>query len=271
MKELSFRKRELYLQSDIQQHHYNITTRGYSVFEGFLSAEECATLKVGMEAALAAYKPHDDIERSVLDKYQIHDLFVSELNYARLLEDNRIDQLIAPFLGPSWIMYAATSSSIPPHGRNYASRLHVDCPRFQPGYIFNMGIIWALDEYTIENGALKILSGSQHSDVTPSLEYFEKNSTQLICPAGSLIVFNAKTFHKTCDNTTDQWSHSMTLNACRSFMKQRMDWVRFTPEHVVNQLNPLAKRLLGYDARLPTSLDEFFLPEDQRLYKANQG
>jgi ectoine hydroxylase-related dioxygenase (phytanoyl-CoA dioxygenase family) len=271
MKDLSFRDRDLYSQDDIQDHYYNITTRGYSIFESFLNLKECEILKVSMMTALGNYKPLDDIERSVLDKHQIHDLIVSDINYARLLEDQRIDQLIAPFLGESWIMYAATSSSIPPHGKNYASRLHVDSPRFYPGYIFNMGVIWALDDYTVENGALKILPGSQHSDTTPSLEYFENNSTQLQCPAGTLIVFNAKTFHRTCDNTTDNWNHSMTLNACRSFMKQRFDWVRFISEDISCQLNPLAKRLLGYDTRLPTSLNEFFLPEDQRLYKANQG
>lgn len=271
MSELSFRNRVIYSESEIGQHQYNILTRGYSAFEGFLTQDECNVLKSGMEFGLANYQPRENIERSILDKFQIHDLFISDINYARLLEDPRIDQLIAPFLGDSWIMYAATSSSIPPHGSNYASRLHVDCPRFYPGYIFNMGIIWALDEYTVENGALKILPGSQHSDITPSLDCFEKNASQIICPAGTLLVFNAKTFHRTCDNKTDNWSHSMTLNACRSFMKPRMDWVRFIPENVANRLNPLARRLIGYDTRLPTSLDEFFLPEDQRLYKANQG
>ncbi len=271
MKELSFRERNLYSKKFIKQHQYNINTRGYTLVEGFLKKGECATLKKGMESALLSFKPRINIKRSILDKFQIHDLVVSDINYARLLEDPRIDQLISPFLGKAWVMYAATSSSIPPNGRNYASRLHVDSPRFQPGYIFNMGIIWALDEYTAYNGALKILSGSQHSAETPTLEYFENNASQLICPAGTLIIFNARTFHRTCDNNTDKWSHSMTLNACRSFMKQRMDWVKFIPEHLANELNPLARRLLGFDTRLPASLDEFFLPEEQRLYKENQG
>lgn len=268
---LNFRDRALYSKDITEEHIYNIGTRGYSVFERFLSDNECSILKVGMEKALSEYKPRESSERSMLDKFQIHDLPIRDINYARLLEDPRLDQLIAPFLDAYWIMYAATSSSIPPKGSNYASRLHVDCPRFHPGYIFNMGIIWALDEYTEANGALKILPGSQHLNIVPSIDYFEQNAQQVLCPQGTLIVFNAKTFHRTCANNTDKWSHSMTLNACRSFMKQRMDWVRFFPNDIVSQLNPMAKRLIGYDTRLPTSLDEFFLPEQDRLYKANQG
>jgi ectoine hydroxylase-related dioxygenase (phytanoyl-CoA dioxygenase family) len=54
-------------------------------------------------------------------------------------------------------------------------------------------------------------------------------------------------------------------------MKQRMDWVRFVPPEISDQLNEQARRLLGFDTRLPTNLEEFFLPQDQRLYKANQG
>jgi ectoine hydroxylase-related dioxygenase (phytanoyl-CoA dioxygenase family) len=224
-----------------------------------------------MANAIGSFKPVKDAERSLLDKYQIHDLINRDINYGRLLEDPRLQQLIAPHLGDHWIMYAATSSSIPPYGCNYSSRLHVDSPRFYPGYVFNMGLIWVLDDYTAENGAIKILPGSQHSDVSPDFDFFEKNSTQISCKAGTLIVFNARLFHRTCTNSTSNWSHSMTLNACRSFMKQRMDWVRFIPTSVSDQLNAQARRLIGFDTRLPCSLEEFFVPDDQRLYKSNQG
>jgi ectoine hydroxylase-related dioxygenase (phytanoyl-CoA dioxygenase family) len=256
---------------ELDEHTYNVKTRGYSVLNNYLSQEDCDLLKVGMTNALSEFKPVNGSERSLLDRYQMHDLINRDINYARLLEDPRLQQLIAPHLGEHWIMYASTSSSIPPHGKNYASRLHVDSPRFSNSYVFNIGIIWALDDYTPDNGALKILPGSQHLDETPDLDFFEKNCIQVFCKAGTLLVFNARVFHRTCENSTGEWSHSMTLNACRSYMKQRMDWVRFVPEDISSQLNEQARRLVGFDTRLPTSLEEFFLPEEQRLYKSNQG
>jgi hypothetical protein len=54
-------------------------------------------------------------------------------------------------------------------------------------------------------------------------------------------------------------------------MKQRVDWVRFIPQAISGALNGQARRIIGFDTRLPTSLDEFFVPDDQRLYKPNQG
>jgi len=264
--------RPLFTKAQADEYSYLVQTRGYALIEGFLTEEETKLLKVPMSEAVQSFEPKPDIKQSVLDRYQIHDLINRDINYGRLLEDPRLQQLIAPHLGDHWIMYAATSSCIPPHGSNYASRLHVDSPRYHPGYIFNMGVIWALDDYTVENGgALKILPGSQHSNTRPDEEFFEKHCIQATCKAGSLLVFNAKIYHRTSENKTGHWNHSMTLNACRSFMKQRFDWVRFIPESISSQLNPQARRLIGFDTRLPTSLDEFFLPDEQRLYKANQG
>lgn len=272
MKQINLVDRPLLSKKEVEEHCYLVQTRGFTLLNNFISKDEIDLLKLPMEKAIEDFKPLPGVEQSHLDRYQIHDLINRDINFGRLLEDPRLQQLIAPHLGEHWVMYAATSSSIPPHGNNYASRLHVDCPRFHPGYVFNVGIIWALDDYYVNNGgALKILPGSQHSEIQPELDFFEKHCAQITCKAGSLLVFNARTYHRTSENLTDNWNHSMTLNACRPFMKPRMDWVRFIPKEISDQLNPQGRRIIGFDTRIPTNLKEFFLPEEQRLYKANQG
>lgn len=271
MGQIDLKSRSLLPTADIEELVYSIQTRGYAVVSRYLTAHECEILRAGMMKAIESFRPVEGSQRSYLDRHQMHDLICNDLNFARLLEDPRLQQIVAPLLGDYWIMYAATSSSIPPRGENYSGRLHVDSPRFHPGYTFNVGIIWTLNEYTVDNGAVKVLPGSHHVNEVPSLEYFEKNAVRVLCDEGSLIVFNAKTYHRTYENCTDKWRHSMTMNACRSYMKQRMDWVRFIPAEISEQLNPLARRLIGFDTRLPSSLEEFFVPEDERLYKPNQG
>ena len=272
MWEMNLRDRTLLPSAEVGENTYLVNTRGYSLVPGFLSLQEVDRLKETMTKAIAAYVPVPGIERSVLDQHQIHDLLNRDINFLRLLEDPRLQQLVAPLLGDHWVMYAATSSSIPPGGMNYASRLHVDSPRHTPGYNFNIGIIWALDDYTTNNGgALKVLPGSHHSPETPNEAFFEKHCDQILCDAGSLLIFSARLFHRTGLNSTQHWNHSMTLNACRSFMKPRMDWVRFVYPDLSAKLNEQGRRLLGFDTRLPSSMEEFFLPENQRLYKPNQG
>lgn len=237
----------------------------------FLGEEELTRLRSSLIDAIDAYRPRDASERSQLDRYNIHDLLVRDARYLRLLDDARLDAMLAPLLGDHWILYAFTASSLPPGGSNYARRIHVDSPRRVEGYAFNIGVMWALDAFTLDNGAPEFLPGSHHSDEVPSEEHFVRYHDTACCPAGALVLFDARVFHRAGLNTTRDWRHALTLNACRSFMKQRLDWPRFLPAETLPQLGPRLRRVLGYDTRVPTHLDEMFLPEEQRLYKADQG
>jgi ectoine hydroxylase-related dioxygenase (phytanoyl-CoA dioxygenase family) len=258
------------MEAELSEHAYNMATRGYSVVPAVLESAHCERLKVSLSRALAEYHP-GPTEQSRNDRYLMHDLLCRDPIFGQLLEDARLQDLVATLLGGSWIMYAFTSSSLPPHGTNYGNRIHVDSPRWVPGYAFNVGVMWALDDFTDQNGATQVLPGSHHSPGTPSSGFFDRQCVNLTCKAGSMILFDGRLFHRAGDNRTGAWRHALTMNACRSFMKQRFDWVRFIPAPIADALSPQARRIVGFDTRLPTSLEEFFLPEDRRLYKPGQG
>lgn len=255
---------------NLEEFNYKMRTLGFVAFENFLPEEELKKLKKHVQYELDVYK-ENETERSKLDKHHLHDLVCKYIDIAKLLEDERLDKLLARLLGEHWIMYAFTSSSCPPHSTNYGGRVHVDCPRWIENYSTNVGVIWALDDFTTQNGGTKVLPASHHSNFIPTKKYFEKNAVQLECKKGSLIIFDARVVHSTGFNSTENWRHALTMNACRSYMKQRIDWVRFIPNDISDRLNQIARRIIGFDTRLPTNLDEFFLPEEQRLYKPNQG
>jgi ectoine hydroxylase-related dioxygenase (phytanoyl-CoA dioxygenase family) len=247
-----------------------MSTVGYSIIKGYYNQKEVEVLKQSLEKEIDNYQPYDASERSFLDRYHMHDLLVKDIIFSKTFEDSRLQQLLSPLLSDFWIMYAYTSSSLPPKGDNFGSRIHVDSPRFIPNYITNVGVIWALDDFTLENGATYVLPGSHNCDIRPSKEIFEKHCRRLICESGDLIVFNARLWHAAGVNKTNVFRHALTLNACRPYMKQRMDWVRFIPNEIADKLNDQARRIIGYDTRIPSNLNEFFLPENERFYKPNQ-
>ncbi|MFN5370369.1 MAG: phytanoyl-CoA dioxygenase family protein [Bacteroidia bacterium] len=267
---MDFAITDLLDENTISMHTYSMQRIGYSIVPDFLSLNVTKLLREHLENVISNYQPVDGSTRSELDKYHMHDLICKNIIFGKTLEDRRLQQLIGAILGEYWIMYAYTSSSLPPNGANYGSRIHVDSPRFIPNYATNVGVIWALNDFTIENGSTHVLPGSHNSELEPSKEYFEKNSIRLTCKEGDLIIFNARLFHCAGINFTNKFRHALTLNACRPYMKQRMDWVRFVPESISKQLNAQARRILGFDTRIPTNLKEFFLPENQRFYKSNQ-
>lgn len=262
----SFRGRAPLDASAIQSHVYHLQTRGYTVIDGFLSAAECEFFKQRLAAAVQ----DEAAATGKAEQEHIQDLLARDLAFCRLLEDPRLQLLVEPLLGKAWVMYAFTTSSVPPAGTNYGHRIHVDSPRLIPGYATNIGLIWALDPFKAENGATEVLPGSHHNAQVPAEDLFERARVQVTCAGGALIVFQARLFHRAGRNSTPHWRHSLTMNVCRPYMKQRMDWVRVIPRAFSDSLDEQARRLIGFDTRVPASMEEYLLPADQRLYKANQ-
>jgi ectoine hydroxylase-related dioxygenase (phytanoyl-CoA dioxygenase family) len=180
------------------------------------------------------------------------------------------DKLTDPFdavLGDESIVYAYTSSSMPPRGTNYSTRIHVDCPRIIPGYVTNMGATILLDDFTEQNGATWFLPRSHERPDAPNDEEFYGQGRRLTAPAGTVFFFNARLWHAGGSNTTSAWRHALTINACRAYMKQRIDIPRAMAGMDLTHVSDRVKQKLGFFAQPPASLDEYYLPPEERSYR----
>lgn len=176
----------------------------------------------------------------------------------------------APFeaiLGEGCIVYAYTSSSMPPLGQNYSSRIHVDCPRIIPNYITNMGATILLTDFTEENGATYFLPGSQNQFTAPCEEDFFKNSKRLVAKAGSILFFNARVWHMGGANRSTSWRHALTINMCRSYMRQRIDIPRAMAHIDTSNASEKTLQKLGFYVQIPASMEEYYAPPHLRKFK----
>jgi len=170
-------------------------------------------------------------------------------------------------LGDGCIVYAYTSSCMPPSASNYSARIHVDCPRIIPGYITNMGATILLDDFTENNGATWYLPGSHTLATPPDEASFYRQARRVVAPAGSAWFFNARTWHAGGGNASPHWRRALTINMCRPWMKQRLDIPRALQHLDTSTLSAAARQKLGFDSRVPANYDEYYLPADQRLFK----
>lgn len=246
-----------------------IQERGFAVVPGILNTSDVPGLRELLEKCI-----QEDLQRfgdKHPDAWMVQNLMTRGMPFARILENERLHAYLTALLTDTCIVYAYTSSSMPPGGANYSHRIHVDCPRLISGYITNIGVMLPLDNFTAENGATYFLPGSQARADTPSKEEFMAKAVRVFPRAGDAVIFNARTFHMGAPNTTVRARHALTMNVCRSFMRQRFDYPRLVPADVVNALGPVGRRFLGFNVRMPSSLEEYYVPEEKRLYKANQG
>jgi len=246
-----------------------IQERGFAIIPGLLNSQEVPTLRSLLEKCI-----QDDLKhygKDHVDAWMVQNLMVRGAPFVRVMENENLHVYLSALLTDTCIVYAYTSSSMPPGGSNYSHRIHVDCPRLIPGYITNVGVMMALDDYTDENGATYYLPGSHTRLEAPTKEEFQAGAQRVYPKAGDAVFFNARTFHMGAANTTDKPRHAITMNVCRSYMRQRFDYPRLVPRHIVDGLSDVGRRFLGFNVRMPASLEEYYVPEPERLYKANQG
>jgi ectoine hydroxylase-related dioxygenase (phytanoyl-CoA dioxygenase family) len=252
---------------------------GYAVVPGALDAGRVAALRAELEAAvhadLAAFAEEEArTGRAHPDRWMVHNAMLRGRELALMLEHELMHAYFSRFLGDKCILYAYQTSSLPPHGDNYSNRIHVDSPRLIPGYPTNLGALFPLDDLTVENGATEVLPGSHERLDPPDLAVFERNAVRLLCPAGSMLLLNSRLWHRGGVNRTDRARHMLTIGGCRSYMRSRFDFPRLiqnTGSDILGVVGPVGRRFLGYNVRMPTSMDDYYLPADQRLYLADQG
>jgi ectoine hydroxylase-related dioxygenase (phytanoyl-CoA dioxygenase family) len=244
---------------------------GVALVPGVLARDAALSTRPLLQRAI-----DEDLERfgddpNYIDRWMVHNLMVRGEPFLKLLDNERLHAYLAEVISNTNIVYAYTSSSMPPNGTNYSGRIHTDCPRVIPGYWTNVGVMVALDDFTAENGATYFLTKSQWREDAPSEEEFVANAIRLYPKAGDAIFFNARTWHRGGINTTDKPRHCVTINVCRAYMKQRFDYPRLIPKDLIAELGPLGRRFIGMDSRVPASMEEYHLPASQRLYKSGQG
>jgi len=246
----------------------NLNKVGVAIVPDVLDASQIKSLRQELVNAIAEDSGHYP---DVFDKGMVHNCMVRGKFMAQLLDNPVLNSYIKEVFSETCILYAYQSSSLLAHQTNYGNRIHVDSPRFIPGYQTNFGAMFPLDDFTLQNGATYYQKGSHLQEHLPGSDEFFTNADRVICKAGDMILLWARVVHAAGFNSTDNDRHALTMNFCRSYMRQRFDFPRLVPPSVIESLGEDGRRLLGMNVRMPTTLDEFYLPVEQRLYKPNQG
>ncbi|MDB6169790.1 MAG: Ectoine hydroxylase-related dioxygenase, phytanoyl-CoA dioxygenase (PhyH) family [Verrucomicrobia bacterium] len=239
---------------------------GSVLVPGVLDPAFVATVKKELEAAIEAEVSYHGT-RDYRDYGMVLLCSLYGGAFWRLFDNPGLTDPFNAVLGDGCIVYAYTSSSMPPNSGNYSGRLHVDSPRLIPGYVTNMGATILLDDFTEENGATWHLPASQGLAEAPDEKTFRAQARRVLAPAGSVWFFNARTWHAGGQNRSARWRHALTINMARPWMKQRIDIPRAMAHLDLSALSPAARQKLGFDAQVPASYAEYYAPPELRKFK----
>lgn len=151
------------------------------------------------------------------------------------------------------------------HGQNF----HRDVRTYSKDFRLMLNMLVMVDDFTVENGATKLVPGSHHAKDRPEEQYLASNSVRALGKAGSILLFDSNLWHSAAPNTTLHPRMALTLTFTRPFFKQQMDYPRMLGDAFPK--NEKMRQLLGYNARVPANYDEWYQPSEKRMYKPGQG
>ena len=153
----------------------------------------------------------------------------------------------------------------------YVGHVHRDLRTFCGDLNLMAQLLVMLDDFTEENGATYFMSGSHRSADRPPDDEFFANATRAVGPAGSVVLFNSNMWHAAGVNRTDRKRRGLTLAFTKPFIKPQFDYPRALGYDAGGQFPEALRQVLGYNARVPASLDEWYQPPDKRMYRPGQG
>jgi ectoine hydroxylase-related dioxygenase (phytanoyl-CoA dioxygenase family) len=201
-------------------------------------------------------------------KYDPHFFTFLEIPELLAVVDKTVSETAILHLQNGFILPSFTKGETPAVFQN---RFHQDFPRVLNGYVASINIMFAIDEFSEENGATLAVPATHQRLPPPDTEYLQTNSVPIRCPAGSMLVFDSTLWHAAGANISGKDRVAINHQFTRSYIKQQIDYVRALGDEVLLSQKPRTQQLLGWYTRVVTSLDEYYRPEAERLYRRGQG
>lgn len=112
-----------------------------------------------------------------------------------------------------------------------------------------LNTMWALDDFTEDNGSTVIVPGSHHS--APEDRPDDSEVITAVMPAGSVMFYSGTVWHGGGANRTDQRRLGVILEYVASWLRAQENHVVAVPPEVMRTLPPRLQELLGYNIYPP--------------------
>ena len=220
---------------------------GYAVFPGVLDFETVAAVRARLEeleeaedswgSGLNAKDPGaarvDDVNHkgAIFDQLWLHPTLLASMHH---------------YLGDFRLSSMTSRAARPGMGHQ---RMHADWwGPLEDGYVASNSC-WLLDDFTIANGATRIVPGShgwgrRPEDAMEDPLAAHPEEIRLDAPAGSLAIFNGYVWHSGTENTTDRPRRGLFTVYSRSDQPRQNDQASRADEETLERLSPAARRIM---------------------------
>ncbi len=203
--------------------------------------------------------------------HTVHHLVGQEASFFDYLNTCPIDQYIERYFKGPFILNSFGGAINTARSTSYAHNIHRDIRSYSDNLPLMLNTLVMLDDFSRDNGATWLLSGSHKLRDKPEQSFFEENAEQALAKSGSILLFNSNVWHAGGVNRSDTVRRSITPMYSKPFIKPQFDYPRALGYAKGKEFSDNMRQILGYNSRIPETLDEWYQPIENRMYKQGQG
>ena len=248
---------------------------GYFIMPNQINSDLIERLKKCLDHS---FELHKSIQKEQGNEIEVSgialNVLADDVTYIELLfelfKNGIIKNLETHFFKSKFILNSISALDNKPNQPNFSAIVHRDIKSYSGRIPLMINILVMLDDFTVENGATRLLPKSHLVQDKWSEDYFKQNSIQAVGKAGDILFFNSNVWHSSALNETQQRRRAIPITFSKSFIKQLMDYPRCLGYEAKNTYSDEMIQLLGYDSRVPANLEEWYQPLKNRFYKKEQ-
>ena len=115
---------------------------------------------------------------------------------------------------------------------------------FPPGYEVQCNTIWAMTDFTAENGATRVIPGSHRLADRLQLTHADAEAAEM--PAGSVLFYTGALYHGGGANRSNEVRYGLNLTYAVSWLRQEENQYLAVPPEVARGFPEPLLRLMGY-------------------------
>jgi ectoine hydroxylase-related dioxygenase (phytanoyl-CoA dioxygenase family) len=257
------------------EENLELKNQGFTILKNKISEITLDSLSNAIDLAFVKHKQtqiknNSDIKTDGVALHALvnNNIFIELLDI--LIKNGFIKELQDNFFNSKCILNSLSALDNIPNQPNFSSNFHRDLRFYSDDFPIMLNCLVMVDNFTIENGGTFLIPESHLEERKPTEQEFLNRAIQAVGKRGDILIFNANVWHASAPNRTQDHRRAIPITISKSFMKQLLDYPRAIGYDRMDEFNYELQQLLGYHSRVPSSLDEWYQPENKRFYKKDQ-
>lgn len=234
--------------TEIEQHIQRIAEVGYTIVENAIEPELVAALdedlrKIERERNIVPAKNLFEGHKTV----RIYNLLLYGVLYERIPVHERVLPIVEGVLDRGCLVSSLSSIAICPGETGqpmHADDQLIPLPKPHPAIVCNT--MWAITDFTRDNGATRIIPGTHLRDGSPNPAERYDGVIPAEMPRGSVLVYHGSLWHKGGANKTEERRVGIAMNYCAGFIRQQENQQLGIPIDVAKHFSPRLRKLTGF-------------------------